>query len=101
KAALDLELLDPTGYKGASSPKYAELAKQAKEGLKDGAQLVFSEFVDSHDKIVAALVDAGIPRERIGIINAKVAGSAVKRQNIADALNAGKLDVVVGNATMA
>src|SRR5690606_23900437 len=101
KAALDLELLDPETYKGANSPKYAELAKHVKEGLKDGAQIVFSEFVESHDKIVAALVDAGVPRERIGVINAKVAGSAVKRQNIADALNNGKLDVVIGNATMA
>lgn len=101
KAALDLELLDPKEHAGAHSPKYAELAKQVKEGLKDGGQIVFSEFVDSHDKIVAALVDAGIPRSRIGVINAKVAGSAVKRQNIADALNNGKLDVVIGNATMA
>lgn len=100
KAALDLQLLGPD-HAGATSPKYAEIAKQAKDGLKDGAQLVFSEYIDSHDRIAAALVDAGIPRNRIGIINAQVAGSAVKRQNIAEALNNGKLDVVIGNATMA
>lgn len=100
KAALDLQLLD-TAHAGAASPKYAAVAGQVKDGLKEGAQIVFSEYIDSHDRLVAALADAGIPRNRIGIINAQVASSAVKRQNIAEALNAGKLDVVIGNATMA
>lgn len=101
KAALDLELLDETKHKGAISPKYAELAKQCREGAKDGGQIVFSEYIASHDKIVAALVDAGFKREEIGVINAQVASSSVKRQNIAEALNQGKLKVVVGNSTMA
>lgn len=100
KAALDLALLGPE-HAGAASPKYQAIAKTAKDGLKDGAQIIFSEYIDSHERIAAALADAGIPRARIGIINAKVAGSAVKRQNIAEALNNGKLDVVIGNATMA
>lgn len=100
KAALDLSLLDAK-HAGASSPKYAELAKQCVEGAKEGGQIVFSEYIDSHDKIVAALVDAGFKREEIGVINAQVASSSVKRQNIAEALNAGKLKVVVGNCTMA
>jgi predicted RNA methylase/superfamily II DNA or RNA helicase len=100
KAALDLQLLDAE-HAGAHSPKYHAIAEQAKAGLKDGAQIIFSEYIDSHERLAAALVDAGIPRKRIGIINAQVAGSAVKRQNIADALNSGKLDVVIGNATMA
>lgn len=101
KAALDLELLDPAKHAGASSPKYAELAKQCLEGSKDGGQIVFSEYIDSHEKIVAALVDAGFKRSEIGVINAQVAGSSIKRQNIAEALNKGKLKVVVGNCTMA
>ena len=101
KAALDLELLDKAAHAGATSPKYQALAKQCMEGVKEGGQIVFSEYVDSHDKIVRALVDAGFKREEIGVINAQVAGSAVKRQNIANAFNAGKLKVVVGNATMA
>lgn len=101
KAALDLSLLDPKAHAGAASPKYAELAKQCREGSKEGGQIVFSEYIESHDKIVAALVDAGFKRDEIGIINAQVAGSAVKRQNIANAFNAGKLKVVVGNCTMA
>lgn len=101
KAALDLELLDKTAHAGATSPKYQALAKQCVDGVKEGGQIVFSEYIDSHDKIVRALVDAGFKREEIGIINAQVAGSAVKRQNIANAFNAGKLKVVVGNCTMA
>ena len=100
KAALDLSLLD-SAHAGASSPKYGELAKQCVEGSKEGGQIIFSEYIASHDKIVAALVDAGFKRDEIGVINAQVAGSAVKRQNIANAFNAGKLKVVVGNCTMA
>ena len=101
KAALDLELMDKAAHAGAASPKYQALAKQCLEGAKEGGQIVFSEYVDSHDKIVRALVDAGFKREEIGVINAQVAGSAVKRQNIANAFNDGKLKVVVGNCTMA
>lgn len=101
KAALDLSLLDATAHAGAASPKYAELAKQCREGAKEGGQIVFSEYIDSHEKIVAALVDAGFKRSEIGVINAQVAGSSIKRQNIAEALNSGKLKVVVGNCTMA
>lgn len=100
KAALDLELLGPA-HAGATSNKYTELAKQVTEGAKEGGQLVFCESIASHEKIARALVDAGIPRNQIGIINAQVAGSAVKRQNIAEALNKGKLKVVIGNCTMA
>jgi SNF2 family DNA or RNA helicase/predicted RNA methylase len=98
KAALDLALL---GHEGARSPKLEELAKHVVAGAKEGGQIVFCESVPTHDKIVRSLVDAGIPREQIGIINAQVAGSAVKRQNIADKFNAGKLKVVIGNVTMA
>lgn len=101
KAALDLELLDPARHAGTSSPKYAALAKECVAGAKQGGQIVFSEYIASHDKIVAALVDAGFKREEIGVINAQVASSSVKRQNIAAGLNSGKLKVVVGNCTMA
>ena len=101
KAAMDLEILDPEAHKGAASPKYKSLAKHVAEGVRDGGQVVFADYIDAHDKIVDALVASGIPRDQIGIINAQVAGSAVKRQNIADAFNAGKLKVVIGNtATM-
>lgn len=101
KAAMDLSLLDPDQYAGRSSPKYQACAEQVVAGLRDGGQIIFADYVDAHDKMVEALVRAGIPRGQIGVINAKVAGSAVKRQQIADAFNAGKLRVVIGNtATM-
>jgi len=101
KAALDLSILDKAKYGSAASPKYQALAKQCVAGAKDGGQIVFCEYIDSHEKIVAALVDAGFKRDEIGVINAQVAASSVKRQNVANAFNAGKLKVVVGNATMA
>lgn len=101
KAATDLELYDPTLYAGAPSPKFDLIAQECAKGAKEGGQLVFCESIDSHEKIVAALVAAGIKRSEIGIINAKVASGSTKRLAIADALNAGKLKVVVGNCTMA
>lgn len=100
KAAMDLELLDPVAYAGARSPKYAKAAENIAAGAKDGGQVVFAESVASHEKIAAALVKAGIPRDQIEIINGQVADSSAKRQNIADAFNSGKVKVVIGNKTM-
>lgn len=101
KAAMDLSLLDPVKYAGRNSPKYQACAEQIVSGIKDGGQIVFADYVDAHEKMVEALVKSGIPRNQIGVINAKVAGSSAKRQQIADAFNAGKLKVVIGNtATM-
>lgn len=101
KASMDLELLDENQYAGETSPKYDEAAKHIVDGVKDGGQVVFAESVKSHQKLLEALVKKGVPREQIGIINAAEAESSAKRQNIADAFNAGKLKVVIGNtATM-
>lgn len=100
KAALDLELLDAKEYAGEVSPKYQAMAKEIVAGAKEGGQVVFSESVDSHEKIVAALVAAGIPRAQIAIMNAGTASSSAKRQNISDGFNSGKFKVVVGNKIM-
>lgn len=101
KASMDLELLDEDLYAGEVSPKYVEAAKKIVSGAKEGGQVVFAESVKSHQKLLEALVKAGIKREHIGIINAAEAESSAKRQNIADAFNSGKLKVVIGNtATM-
>jgi predicted RNA methylase len=97
KASIDLGLL---GYKNARSPKIDACAKVAAAGVEDGGQVIFCEHVDVHDKIVAALVAAGIPREQIGVINGQAAASSAARQRISDDFNAGKLKAVVGNKTM-
>lgn len=97
KAAMDLELFDPSAYAGAHSPKYAEAAKNIVVGVQDGGQVVFANSVAVHEKMVAELVKAGIPRDQIAIMNAQAAESSAKRQNISDAFNAGKLKVVIGN----
>lgn len=96
KAAMDMSMLD-SSYDGTKSPKYVACASEIIKGMKDGGQIVFSDYVDSHEKMAAALVAAGIPRNQIGIINAQVAPTSEKRQKICDAFNAGKLKVVIGN----
>lgn len=100
QAAMDLEIYDPVTYAGAASPKYDEAATHIAAGAAEGGQVVFAESLAVHDKLVNALVAKGIPRGEIGIINAQAAASSAQRQNIADAFNAGKLKVVIGNATM-
>lgn len=96
KAAMDMSMLD-SSYDGTKSPKYVACAAEIINGMKDGGQIVFSDYVDSHEKMAAALVAAGIPRNQIGVINAQVAPTSEKRQKICDAFNAGKLKVVIGN----
>jgi len=102
KAAMDLELLDAEKHagQGRNSPKYQEAAKHIVAGAKNGGQVVFCESVASHAKIADALVAAGIPRERIAILNATEASSSAQRQNISDRFNDGRLDVVIGNKVM-
>lgn len=99
KAATDMSLLD-AAYDATKSPKYVACAAEIVKNLKDGGQIVFSDYVDSHEKIAAALVASGIPRKQIGILNAKAASSSEKRQKIADDFNAGKLRVVIGNTAV-
>ncbi len=100
KAALDLELLDPVKYAGEKSPKYAAVAKAAAARSKEGGQVIFCEAVDAHEKIAKALVEAGVPRDRIGIMNAAAASSSAARQNLSDKFNSGALDVIIGNKVM-
>ncbi len=100
KASLDLDLLDD-GHDAGGMPKIEAMAKQAVQASKEGGQVIFCDHVRAHEKIAGELVKAGIPRERIGIINATAAESSAARQKISDAFNAGKLDAVIGNtATM-
>lgn len=101
KAAMDLELYDPGSYAGHKSPKYEAVAKNAVELAADGGQVIFAEYVGAHQKIVDALVARGVPKSEIAVVNARVAASAAKRQNISDKFNAGRLKYVVGNSTMA
>lgn len=100
KAAIDLELLGPE-HTGAASPKLSYAADMIARNAKDGGQVVFCDHVAVHEKMVNALVAAGVPRNQIGVVNAKVAASGAARQRISDQFNAGKLKVVIGNtATM-
>ena len=99
KAAMDMSMLD-SSYDGKKSPKYVACAAEVVKNSKDGGQIIFSDYIDSHEKMAAALVASGIQRNQIGIINAKAAKSSKDRQKICDAFNAGKLKVVIGNTTV-
>lgn len=98
KAAMDLALIDPA-YAG-ESPKINEVAKIAAENSKEGGQIVFCEAIQSHDRIKAALVNAGAKPEEVAIFNAETAPTSEHRQRIQDDFNSGKLKYVIGNKTM-
>lgn len=100
RATLDLELYDPVRYAGARSPKLEECVAKVMEGSKDGGQIIFCDAIETHDKLANLLVKAGVPRDQIGILNAKVAPTSAKRQNIAEAYRAKKIRYVIGNSTM-
>ncbi|HET8550881.1 MAG TPA: SNF2-related protein [Gammaproteobacteria bacterium] len=101
KAAIDLELFDPEHYKGHVSPKLTEAADTIFANAKDGGQVVFCDHNGLHEKIAGLLVDRGLKRDDIAIVNAKAASTSAKRQAISDKFNAGKYKVVIGNtATM-
>jgi superfamily II DNA/RNA helicase len=66
---------------------------------------VFVDNVAAHRWVVQTLVKAGIPEDRIGVLNAEVAQAAADRQRIAREFNgdprtgiAPKFDVVIANA---
>jgi superfamily II DNA or RNA helicase/predicted RNA methylase len=100
QAALDLEIMDSDLYAGARSPLIEELATNASEKAKDGGQVIFCDTIAAHEKIADALVAKGVPRDKIGILNAQVASSSAQRQNISDAFNARKLWAVIGNTAV-
>jgi superfamily II DNA or RNA helicase len=100
KASMDLTLLDaeahPEGWK--ASPKYNTCADRVADGVKTrGGQIVFVDSNDSHERLAQLLVARGIPRNRIGILNAETAEDSETRYEIGQAFRDGSLDVVIGN----
>ncbi len=100
KAALDLELYDPTTFADTASPKLEDCVKTIGENVKDGGQVVFVEAVATHEKLRKLLIAGGLKPEEVAIINADAAKKSLDRQRISDAFNDGKIKVVIGNATM-
>lgn len=100
KAAIDLELVGPE-YAGAHSPKLEAAADAIVTGAKDGGQVVFSDFIATHQKLRALLIARGLGADEVSIINAQETESSLDRQAVSNALNSGKVKVVIGNtATM-
>jgi predicted RNA methylase len=83
------------------SPKYDALAKRVL-ALRGCGHIVFSDYVPAHAWIRDVLIEAGIPAQRIGILNAVVAPTAADRQRTAREFNgsegvAPKYDVLIAN----
>ena len=93
--------LDPAALRSPKLEAAADrMATAVLEGSRDGklhGQVAFVDTNALHDKLKLALIERGVPEERIGIINAQVAPSVSDRQAIADRFQRGELDVVVGN----
>jgi len=96
KVSVDMSLYNPK-YAGERSPKLEEMVKTAVAGSADGGQVIFCDHVDMHEKIAAAFVAAGVPRNQIGIINGEATPGSAARQSVSDKFNSGKFRFVIGN----
>ena len=86
----------------ASSPKFAALTKRVLKNRVCG-HIVFVDNVAAHKWVRQVLVDAGIPKKRIALLNAQTAKASADRQRIAREFNGSdeerpKYDVVIANA---
>jgi hypothetical protein len=92
------------GSVNPTSPKFAALAERVMANRTCG-HIVFCDNIAAHQWIIATLVKAGVPRDRIGVLNAVVAKATAKRQAIARDFNGDasvghlpRYDVVIANA---
>ena len=79
------------------SPKYKAAVGRIIEGLANGHQLVFADRIKSHNWLKAMLVEAGVPAEQIGIMNAQVAPKGADRQKLGKEFNTGVTKILIGN----
>jgi len=84
-----------TTYSSPKLDKIAELIAQR----KDCGHIVFLENVPSHFWLRARLIEAGIPAERIAVLNGETAQNTLTRQRIAEGFTADEAlyDVVIAN----
>jgi hypothetical protein len=87
-----------------ASPKFNRLAEEVLKQTTCG-HIVFCDNTAAHVWIREVLVRAGIPSDRIAVLNAKAAPSPADRQRISDEFNgvpeegiAPRYDVVIANA---
>lgn len=80
-----------------SSPKFTACAKRIMKKFGCG-HIVFCEPVATHQWLREILVEHGVPRERIAILNAIATKQSAERQRVAEDFNAGLYDVVIANS---
>jgi hypothetical protein len=105
--AVHAELDEGHDWKGAASvrdarsPKFVELARRMLTNRRCG-HIVFVDNVAAHRWVQRVLVDAGIPADRIAVLNAITAKASADRQRVAREFNGEdgppKYDVVIANA---
>jgi predicted RNA methylase len=102
KASLDLTLIDPLLYADERSPIIDTCVQVATSEIREtgDAQLIFCDYIDLHEKIKIAFVDAGIPSNRIVVMNAGTVPRSEDRYRVQEAYNRGEYDVVIGNAAV-
>jgi len=104
-AALDIRLVDTDEcYFGGQDDKISACAKQVAEVLEkhpDSVQIVFSDIgtpkdeFNVYDELMRALTKTGIDKSRIAYVHDATTDSA--RTKLFDAMNKGKLSVVIGS----
>ncbi len=84
------------------SPKFDALAKRVRQNQTCG-HIVFCDNVAAHRWVRDVLVEAGVPKDRIAVLNAHTAKASADRQRIATQFNGTdeeppRFDVVIANA---
>jgi SNF2 family DNA or RNA helicase len=113
KASISLSLLKKSGSVNVPtitdeelaaepmSPKLQQCIENSVETHKAGERkLIFCEAKDVQQELMEQLVSAGVPKNKIVIVNADTAKTSDSRMKISQDYNAGKYSIVIGNKTM-
>jgi hypothetical protein len=90
KVAVDPSLLD-SKYAGHETPKLKEVVNNITELSKDGGQIVFCDYIKTHDKLRDMLIAKGFKPEEIGIIYAQKVKDSGKLLDIGVRFRAGEI----------
>lgn len=93
---LDVHTWESANGVDPMSPKFAAIAERIASNI-DCGHIVFLENLAAHKWLRQVLVNTGIPRERIAMMNGRTAHKSSARLKIAEAFNRGTVAVVIAN----